>query len=85
MQQATAHNGELASVTIEDYDADAAAIEATWEAYHQQYGEDDAQMVHVPPCPSCGALDGQWRGYRKTQKRGVIHRRRCNACGRWHS
>ena len=44
----------------------------------------DFEHLNVfPPCPRCGLPFGQWRGYRKTQKHGTRHRRKCTKCGRW--
>jgi len=55
-------------------------MDATWADYYEQ--NDD--MEGLPFCPRCRSDQGQWRGYRKTHKQGVIHRRKCNDCGRWH-
>ena len=56
-------------------------MDATWADYYEQFG--DLESL-APFCPRCGSDQGHWRGYRKTHKQGVIHRRKCNDCGRWH-
>ena len=57
-----------------------------WHQIPEQATEEDRTgFVSTPPCPRCGSTHGQWRGYRQTRKTGTIHRRTCNACGRWHT
>ena len=43
----------------------------------------DPALVGAVHCPSCGSLEGQWRGYRHRKRKPVVHRRRCNNCGLW--
>ncbi len=59
-----------------------ALMDATWELYYESVrnAEDDATLR----CPRCGSFHGHWRGYRKTDKRGTIHRRKCSDCALWH-
>lgn len=45
---------------------------------------DLATLIFRPTCPKCGALSGQWRGYRET-KNGFFHRRWCSCCNKWFS
>ena len=43
----------------------------------------DPALVAAVHCPSCGSLEGQWRGYRHRKRKEAAHRRRCNNCGLW--
>jgi len=54
-----------------------------WTAQPEQSQPTDlATIIFRPTCPRCGALSGQWRGYRETRK-AAIHRRWCSSCNKW--
>ena len=46
----------------------------------EKYLETISKALRKPACPRCFSPHGQWQGYRKTTRHGVLHRMYCKSC-----